>query len=471
MDYGIAAIILAAGEGKRMRSQVVKTAHKVAGVPIVRHVVRAAAAAGAEPLVVVVGKDADVVREAAGPGCRFAVQTERLGTGHACQQAEQELRDFAGTVLVLCGDAPLITPATLSKLLNAHHRLGAVATILTARPEDTRGLGRIKRDSEGRFLGIVEERDAAEHELAIGEVNAGFYCFSARHLWDALVKLDNANAQGEYLLTDVFTKFLGQGLIGTFMTPHWEETIGINDRVWLAKAEHAWQERKQYDLMQRGVTIIAPGTTYIEADVEIMEDTIVWPHTLLRGSTHIGRNCEIGPGSVIDDSRIHDGAAVVYSVVVQSCVGRDARVGPFAHLRPHSVLSEQVRIGNFVEVKKSTIGEAAKVSHLAYVGDAYVGKGANLGAGVVVVNYDGQTKHETTIGDGAFVGCNANLVAPVKIGEDAFVAAGSTITRDVPPGALAVSRARQENKEGWVRRRKSKQASRPETTVSSDGTM
>ncbi|MBT9176677.1 MAG: Bifunctional protein GlmU [Firmicutes bacterium] len=456
MDFGIAAVILAAGEGKRMRSQLVKTAHLVAGVPIVRHVVRAAAAAGAHTTVVVVGKDAAAVREAAGPECRFAVQAERLGTGHACQQAEQALGDFVGTVLVLCGDAPLITPATLTRLLDAHHNLGALATILTARPKDIRGLGRIKRDDQGNFLGIIEERDAAEHELAIGEVNAGFYCFSARHLWTALAKLNNSNAQGEYLLTDVFTELLEQGPIGTLETPYWEETIGINDRVWLAKAERAWQERKQLDLMRRGVTIVAPETTYIEADVEILEDTVVWPHTLLRGSTRIGRNCEIGPSSVIDDSTIHDDAAVIHSVVTESCVGRGARVGPFAHLRPQSELGEQVRIGNFVEIKKSTIGAGAKVSHLAYVGDACVGKRANLGAGTIVVNYDGQNKHETIIGDGAFVGCNANLVAPVKIGEDAFVAAGSTITRDVPPGALAVSRARQENKEGWARRRKSR---------------
>lgn len=456
MNYGIAAVILAAGEGKRMRSQLVKTAHKVAGVPIVRHVIRAATAAKAEQIVVVVGKDAEVVREAAGPGCRFVVQAERLGTGHACQQAEHVLGGFMGTVLVLCGDAPLITPATLGRLLDQHHKVGALATILTGRPKDTRGLGRIKRDNQGEFVGIVEESDATEQERAIQEVNAGFYCFSAGHLWTALAKLDNSNAQGEYLLTDVFALLLGQGTIGTLETSQWEETIGVNDRIWLAKAEEAWQERKQLELMQRGVTIIAPHTTYIEADVEILEDTVVWPHTLLKGRTRIGRNCEIGPSSVIADSSIHDGAAVVHSVVTESCVGRGARVGPFAHLRPQSELGEEVRVGNFVEIKKSTLGEASKVSHLAYVGDAHVGKRVNLGAGAVVVNYDGQKKHETTIGDDVFVGCNANLVAPVSIGEEAFVAAGSTITRDVPRGALAVGRARQENKEGWAWRRKNK---------------
>ncbi|MBS3984089.1 MAG: bifunctional UDP-N-acetylglucosamine diphosphorylase/glucosamine-1-phosphate N-acetyltransferase GlmU [Selenomonadales bacterium] len=459
MGYDIAAVILAAGEGKRMRSQLVKTAHKVAGVPIVRHVVRAATAAKAERIVVVVGKDADVVREAAGPGCSFVVQAERLGTGHACQRAEPVLGEFAGTVLVLCGDAPLITPATLTRLLDTHHSLGALATILTGRPKDTRGLGRIKRDSQGRFVGIVEERDATEQELAIQEVNAGFYCFSARYLWPALAKLNNANAQGEYLLTDVFAELLKQGHIGTLETPQWEETIGINDRIWLAKAEEAWQERKQLELMQRGVTIIAPQTTYIAADVEILEDTVIWPHTLLKGRTRIGRNCEIGPSSIISDSTIDDGASVVHSVVTESCIGRGARVGPFAHLRPQSELGEAVRVGNFVEIKKSTLGEGAKVPHLAYVGDAEIGKRANLGAGVIVVNYDGQKKHATTIGDDAFVGCNANLVAPVNIGEEAFVAAGSTITRDVPAGALAVGRARQENKEGWAKRRKTTEVS------------
>ena len=456
MGQAVAAVILAAGEGKRMKSILAKTAHKVAGVPIVRHVVRAALAAGAEKVVVVVGKDAEVVRAAAGQECEFAVQTERLGTGHACQQAEDALRGFVGTVLVLCGDAPLITGATLTRLLNKHRNSGAVATILTARPEDVRGLGRIKRDRNGTFVGIVEEKDASEGERAIDEINAGFYCFSATQLWAALAKLDNSNAQQEYLLTDVFVFLREQGSIVTLETDSWQETIGINDRVWLAKAEHAWQERKQSELMHSGVTLISPNTTYIEADVEIGEDTVVWPHTLLRGQTRIGRACEIGPGSVIDGSIIHDGAAVTNSVVTDSRIGREARVGPFAHIRPDSELGEQVRIGNFVEVKKSTIGEASKVSHLAYVGDAHIGKRANLGAGTIVVNYDGVNKHQTVIGDGAFVGCNANLVAPVTIGEDAFVAAGSTITRDVPPRALAVSRARQENKEGWVSRRRSR---------------
>ncbi|MBT9157689.1 MAG: Bifunctional protein GlmU [Firmicutes bacterium] len=452
MEQLIAAVVLAAGEGKRMQSRLVKTAHKVAGVPIVAHVLRAARAVQATSIITVVGKDALEVKAAAGDSSAFVTQHERLGTGHACQQAEERLKDFLGVVLVLCGDAPLITPQTLQRMLDTHNQEGALATVLTARPSDVRGLGRIKRDAAGCFLGIVEEKDATPDEKAIREINAGFYCFSSPHLFAALKGITNDNAQGEYLLTDVFSLLIKQGRVETVLTEDYSETIGINDRLWLCRAENEMQKRIQEKLMFAGVTIVSPQTTYIEADVQIGKDTTIWPHSVLKGNTSIGEDCQIGPSTLIENSRIEDGVIVLNSVVRDSFVGPKTEVGPFAHLRPGSKIGKAVRVGNFVEIKQSSVGDESKISHLSYVGDAQVGARVNMGAGTIVVNYDGFKKHQTVIGDGAFVGCNSNLVAPLLLGEESFVAAGSTVTRDVPPRALAVARVRQENKEGWVQR-------------------
>ena len=453
MTQNVAAIILAAGEGKRMKSGLVKTAHSIAGIPIVAHVVRAAVGAGAERIVVVVGKDAEQVKAACGPGPEFAVQAERLGTGHACQQAEQLLKDYQGVVLVLCGDAPLITESTLNRMLTEHNATGSIATVLTAFPLETRGLGRISRNESGEFSRIVEEKDATEAERAIREINAGFYCFDSRALFEALRRIDNQNAQGEYLLTDVLALLKASGRVTTVITDDFSETIGVNDRVWLSKAEDVMQTRIRERLMWAGVTFLSPSSTYIEADVSIQRDTVIYPGTVLRGHTHIGEGCEIGPHSTLQNARIGSHTTVVHSVVNNSLVGEHCHIGPFAHLRPGNSIEDHVRLGNFVEVKKSQIGSRSKISHLSYVGDAIVGKDVNMGAGTIVVNYDGVDKHQTIISDNAFVGCNSNLVAPVTIGESAFVAAGSTITKDIPAFSLGVGRARQENKEGWVRRR------------------
>lgn len=453
MTQSVAAIVLAAGEGKRMVSGLVKTAHKIAGVPIVAHVVRAAVGAGAERIVVVVGKDAEQVVAACGSGVEFVNQAERLGTGHACQQAEQMLEGYRGVVLVLCGDAPLITESTLNRMLTEHNSTGAMATVLTAFPLETRGLGRISRDSAGYFKAIIEEKDASESERAIREINAGFYCFDAQALFEALRRIDNKNAQGEYMLTDVLAVLTASGRVGTVVTDDFSETIGVNDRVWLSKAEEAMQARIREKLMWSGVTILSPSSTYIEADVSIHKDTTIYPNTVLRGRTNIGESCEIGPNTILQNATIGDRTTVIHSVVTDSCVGIHCNIGPFAHLRPESSIGDQARVGNFVEIKKSQIGARSKISHLSYVGDAVVGKDVNISAGTIVVNYDGVNKHQTVIADNAFVGCNSNLVAPVTIGESAFVAAGSTITKDVPPFSLGVGRARQENKEGWVHRR------------------
>ncbi|MBS3873878.1 MAG: bifunctional UDP-N-acetylglucosamine diphosphorylase/glucosamine-1-phosphate N-acetyltransferase GlmU [Firmicutes bacterium] len=457
MGQEIAAVVLAAGEGKRMKSRLVKTAHKVAGLPIVTHVLRAALAVGASKVITVVGKDAAEVEAAAQGLTQFVTQHERLGTGHACQQAEGALEDFAGVVLVLCGDAPLITPHTLARMLAAHESAGALATVLTARPLDVRGLGRIKRAAGGEFVAIVEEKDASPTEREIKEINAGFYCFSAPHLFAALRQINSDNAQGEYMLTDVLALLRQQGVITTVLTDDFAETIGINDRIWLCRAEEALQKRIQEKLMLGGVTIVSPSTTYIEVDVQIGSDTVVWPGSVLKGSTVVGEGCQIGPSTVLENAVVLDEATVVCSVVREARIGAHAEVGPFAHLRPGCELGSAVRIGNFVEVKKSSVGDETKISHLSYVGDAVIGAGVNLGAGTIIVNYDGCTKHQTVIGEGAFVGCNSNLIAPLVLGENSFVAAGSTVTRDVPANALAVGRARQENKADWVlsRRRRS----------------
>jgi len=454
MKHDVAAIILAAGEGKRMKSDLAKTAHTVAGVPIVQHVVRAAVGAGAGRVIVVVGKDAEQVKAASGPGAEFVVQAERLGTGHACQQAESMLKGYQGTVLVLCGDAPLISEQTLKVMIDEHSSSRAVATVLTAFPSETRGLGRIVRDAFGEFIGIVEERDADEEQRAIREINAGFYCFDAQALFHALRLIDNNNAQKEYLLTDVLAILRSRGGISTVVTRDFQETIGINDRAWLSAAEEIMQTRVQQRLMYEGVTIVSPKSTYIEADVVIGRDTTIMPSTVLRGKTVIGEKCEIGPNTTLINAKVDANCVITHSVVTESRIGEHCHVGPFAHLRPGNDVHPHVRVGNFVEIKKSRIGRGSKVSHLSYIGDTQMGEDVNMGAGTIVVNYDGVNKHETIIGDKAFVGCNANLVAPVTLGENSFVAAGSTITKDVPAFSLALSRARQENKEGWVHRKR-----------------
>ncbi|KAF0195614.1 MAG: bifunctional UDP-N-acetylglucosamine pyrophosphorylase / Glucosamine-1-phosphate N-acetyltransferase [Bacillota bacterium] len=453
MTQNVAAIILAAGEGKRMMSSLAKTTHRIAGIPIVAHVARAAIGAEAERIVVVVGKDADQVIAACGPGAEFVVQAERLGTGHACQQAEQLLGNYEGVVLVLCGDAPLITERTLKKMLTEHNNTGSVATVLTAFPRETRGLGRISRDASGAFKEIVEEKDADETELAIREINAGFYCFNSQALFEALRHIDNNNAQSEYMLTDVLALLTTNGRVCTVITEDFSETIGVNDRVWLSKAEEAMQARIREKLMWAGVTILSPSSTYIESDVAIAKDTVIYPGSVLRGSTHIGEGCEIGPHAILQNATIGAKTTVINSVISDSRVGEHCNIGPFAHLRPENSIGDYVRVGNFVEVKKSQIGARSKIKHLSYVGDAIVGRDVNMGAGTIVVNHDGVNKHQTIILDNAFIGCNSNLVAPVTIGESAVVAAGSTITKDVPAFSLGVGRARQENKEGWVHRR------------------
>lgn len=445
------AIVLAAGQGTRMKSDLYKVLHPVCGKPMVEHVVDHIIGIGADKIVSVVGHGAEMVEQTLGAKSEYALQAEQLGTAHAVQQAEEQLGELDGVTLVVCGDTPLIKSETMQALLTHHSETNAKATILTAHADDPTGYGRIIRDEEGNVLRNIEHKDASPEERNVTEINTGTYCFDNRALFEALKKVKNDNAQGEYYLPDVIGILKAENArIAAYVTDDFSETIGVNDRVVLAEAEKVMRHRIAEQHMRNGVTIIDPSTTYISADAEIGRDTVLLPGTMIEGRTTIGEKCTIGPNSHIGNSKIGNGTTIHSSVVRDSTIGSSTTVGPFAHIRPDSNLSDNVKIGNFVEVKKTMLGEGSKVSHLSYIGDAEVGTHVNIGCGTITVNYDGKNKYQTTIEDGAFVGCNSNLVAPVKVGKGAYVAAGSTVTKDVPENSLAIARARQENKEGYA---------------------
>ena len=451
----LTVIILAAGEGKRMRSRQPKVLHQLCGRPMIGYALRTARSL-ADRIVLVVGRDAEEVKRAAGADVAFAEQPERLGTGHAVQQARRECG--GGSILVLPGDVPLLSAETLERLIAHHQASGAAATLLTAIVDQPAGYGRILRQ-QGRVQGVIEDRDATDDQKAIAEINTSVYCFDAARLWPALDQVRANNEQGEYYLTDV-VGILSRGgaRVEAITTPDPAECLGVNDRKQLA-ALAAIQRRRIVDrLMVDGVTIIDPTTTYVDDTVTVGPDTVLYPNVSLQGTTSVGAECVIDTGCRVTDSRLADRVLLrPYCVLAESVVEEQATVGPFAYLRPLTHIGPAARIGNFVELKKATIGRGSKVPHLAYVGDATIGAAANIGAGVIFVNYDGVAKHQTTVGDGGFVGSNSNLVAPVTIGDGAYVAAGSTITKDVPADALAVERSPQVIKEGWAaRRRKTK---------------
>ncbi|MDP4093800.1 MAG: bifunctional UDP-N-acetylglucosamine diphosphorylase/glucosamine-1-phosphate N-acetyltransferase GlmU [Bacillota bacterium] len=450
----LTAVILAAGEGKRMKSKNAKCSHKICGKPMVEWVYRAVQGAGSQKSAIIVGHKAEQIKEILGDKAEYACQDKQLGTGHAVMQAGDFLKDKDGTVIVLCGDAPLITEETLKKTLDYHKENNNSATVITAIEDDPTGYGRIIRNSQSFVSGIIEHRDASPEQRSIKEINSGMYCFNTKLLLEALKELSNDNDQGEYYLTDTIGILLGKGYkVGAFTVSNPDEVLGINDRIQLAQASDIMKRRILDGFMKSGATIIDPASTYIDADSEIGIDTVIYPGTIIEGKSIIGEDCIIGPNSRLVNSIIENGAEVNNSVVLESRVGQETHVGPFAYIRPGSVIGSKVKIGDFVEVKKSVIGDGTKVSHLTYVGDSEVGKGVNLGCGVVTVNYDGSKKYKTTIGDGAFIGCNVNLVSPVNVGDNAYIAAGSTITEDVPGNALAVARERQVNKEDWVVRK------------------
>jgi len=454
----LTAVILAAGESKRMRSSRPKALHLLGGRKLIDYPVRSARALGAR-VVLVVGREADAVRAAVGEAAdlAYAEQKERLGTGHALLQARGACGDGSGTILVLPGDQPLMSETMLRALVERHRKAGAAATLLTAVLDDATGYGRVIREG-GRPVAIVEDRDATPAQRAIREIGTSVYCFDERRLWGALDRVTPQNEQGEYYLTDVIALLARDGaVIEALAAPDPEECLGINDRKQLAQVAATLRRRTLGRLMAEGVTVLDPATTYVDDTVEIGADTVLYPGAMLEGATIIGAECVVGAGCQVSGSRLGDRVNLKpYCVLSDAVVEAEAQIGPFCHLRPKAHVGAAARIGNFVEVKKSRIGRGTKASHLAYIGDATVGDGVNIGAGVIIVNYDGADKHETTIGDRAFVGSNSSVVAPITIGDDAFVAAGSVITKNVPPGALAVERSQQVMKEGWVAGRRAR---------------
>ena len=447
----IFAVVLAAGQGTRMKSKLYKVLHPVCGKSMVEHVIDNINTLNTNRIVTVVGHGAEMVKETLGNKSEYVLQAEQLGTAHAIQQADQLLGSLEGTTLVVCGDTPLIRPETMQALFDHHQKTNAKATILTAITDNPTGYGRILRDSTGQVSQIVEQKDATEEQRLVKEINTGTYCFDNKLLFETLKLVKNDNAQGEYYLPDVIEILQKQGeVVSAYVTNDFDETLGVNDRFALSQAEELMRARINERHMRNGVTIINPATTHISSEAIIGSDTIIKPGTVIEGKTVIGEDCIIGPNSHVVNTTIGDRTTIHSSVLIDSTVGNDTAVGPFAHLRPESSLGDKVKIGNFVEVKKSSLGNNSKVSHLSYIGDAEVGQNVNIGCGTITVNYDGKNKYKTTIEDDVFVGCNSNLVAPVTLKEGSYVAAGSTITKEVPSDALAIGRARQENKLNYV---------------------
>lgn len=447
------AIILAAGKGTRMKSKLYKVLHPVCGKPMVEHIINRVEETNPTEIVTIVGHGADKVQSQLGERSQYALQAEQLGTGHAVMQAAEFLKGKKGTTLVISGDTPLLTSETLDNLFEYHQGKGASATILTAHAENPTGYGRILRDHVGIVDRIVEQKDATPEEAQVKEINTGTYCFDNELLFDALENLNTDNAQGEYYLTDIIEILKADGKnVAAYQTDDFNESLGVNDRVALAEANRLMRERINHQHMLNGVSFIDPAATYIDAGVIIGAETVIEPGVYLKGKTVIGENCVITAQSQIVDSTIEDNVTIKTSVVEESVVRSGADVGPYAHLRPKAEIHENAHVGNFVEVKNAVVGEGTKVGHLSYVGDATLGKDINVGCGVVFVNYDGKKKHRTVVGDHSFIGSSVNIIAPVEIEANSCVAAGSTITDDIPEHALAIARARQVNKEDYAKK-------------------
>lgn len=449
------AIILAAGQGTRMKSKTPKVLHQIAGKAMVEHIVDCLSDLGFKEIITIVGADtgAEAVQEVLGNRVLYAKQTEQLGTAHAVLTAKALLADKTGNTLVIAGDTPLILPETFRKLLEEHESSDAVMTILTAHADDPNGYGRIVRDSDGRVLRNVEHKDANADELAIQEVNTGVYLFDNQALFKAAAQVGNDNAQGEYYLPDVLGIFRQAGeTIAAYQMPAIDEAMGINNRAALACANQRYYQRIAAYWQAEGVSILDPASTYIDADVTIGRDTIIYPNVRLRGKTTVGEDCVIESFTTIRDSQIADKVYIRSSEIEESQVGKGSDIGPHAHLRPKSQIGEEVHIGNYVEIKNATLGKGTKVGHLAYVGDADLGERINVSCGVIFCNYDGKTKSRSTIGDDSFIGSNVNIISPVNVAAEAFIAAGSTINQDVPRHAMAIARERQVNKSDYWHR-------------------
>jgi bifunctional UDP-N-acetylglucosamine pyrophosphorylase/glucosamine-1-phosphate N-acetyltransferase len=450
-------LIMAAGKGTRMVSNRAKVLHPVCGVPMLRFIYDAAALLGPEEIVVVIGHDADLVRACLkGKKARFVLQAEQRGTGHAVMVARKGLEGMSGDLLVLYGDTPKIRPDTLRKLVDCHHVSGAATTLLTTRTDAPCGYGRILRDADGRIVAIVEEKDATPEQRRITEINPGLYCFRIPPMLAALDRISDRNAQGEYYLTDIVAiQREAGGRIEALLHEDFDELQGINTRAELAATSRTLRLRKNRELMAGGVSLIDPENTYVDLDVVVEKDVTLHPMVTLQGTTQVGEGTTIHSGSRILNSSLEAGVTVLdCCLITDSRIGCGSTVGPFARLRDGSAVGSHCRLGNFVELARSNLGEGSKAAHHTYLGDASIGRGVNIGAGVITCNYDGVRKHATIIEDGAFVGSDCQLVAPIRIGRGAYVAAGSCITQDVPPEALAIARERQSIKTDWAERRR-----------------
>lgn len=444
------ALILAAGEGVRMKSKIPKVLHKILDKAMLRYVVSAARSCGISEIGIVIGYKAEMVKdELKGENISFFLQEKQMGTGHAALSAESFI-DEASDILILYGDTPLITDETLKRFIRFHKENKNDISLISAVCDNPSGYGRIIRDKKGRFLRNIEHKDASEEERQVKEINTGVYCFNGKALKETLGKISNNNAQGEYYLTDTLSEAISSGYkVNVFLAEGIEEFLGVNSREQLAEASGVMRRRINLRHMENGVTLIDPLSTYISPEVTIGEDTVIYPGVILEGKTSVGRDSYIGPYCRLKDVIIGDNTTVKYTWGEKASVGNISTIGPFAYLRPDSDIGNNVKIGDFVEVKNSSLGDGTKVSHLTYIGDSDVGENVNFGCGTVTVNYNGREKYRTVIGDNVFIGCNTNLVAPVKVENDTYIAAGSTITEDVPEKSLAIARARQVNIKNW----------------------
>jgi len=441
-----AALILAAGKGTRMKSDLCKVLHLVAGRPMISYVVEAVLSAGLGKISIVVGHQSnEVMKSLHSQGIEFAFQEPQLGTGHAVTVAGSLFNDFSGNILVLCGDIPLVQPRTIEEFIAFHEQQRSLLTVLTTCMENPSGYGRIVRDESQHVLRIVEERDANENEKAIEEINTGVYLVEARLLYSLLERIRPDNVQGEYYLTDIVKEAVKETVpVQAFVLKNSREAMGINTRADLARASTIVWDRIREDLMNSGVTLLDPTTVYVDAQVRVGRDTVIHPCTTLSGATEIGKECVIESGVNIFDSKLGDCVTILQGSRLDRVLVRDgATIGPMAHLRPDSDIGKNVKIGNFVEVKKTFVGEGTKAAHLTYLGDSIIGKRVNIGCGTITCNYDGKRKHTTVIHDNCFIGSDVQFVAPVEVGAGSLIGAGSTITRDVPPASLAVSRTKQ----------------------------
>lgn len=450
-----AVIIMAAGKGKRMKSNLPKVLHNLAGKPILNYVFDTVDQLEAKRKILIVGYKSDKIRELIGNKIEYVEQKEQLGTAHAILQTKKLLSDFKGNVLVLSGDVPFLAVKTLKKLLKYHQTNNFCCTLISVIFKNPKSYGRIIRDKKGKIKGIIEEVDLSADKKKITEVNSGIYCFNKDKLFRALEKITPDNKQGEYYLTDSVEILLKEGLtVGNIIVKDNSEILGINSRLDLADASRKIYQKTLQDLMLQGVTIVDPNSTFIERGVKVGQDTIIYPFTIIEKDTKIKSGCLIGPYSHLIDADIGEGVRIWASIIESSTIKEGANIGPYAHLRPETIVEKGAKIGNFVEVKKSTMGEGSKASHLTYLGDAIIGKRVNIGAGTITCNYDGEKKYKTVIEDEVFVGSNNTLVAPVKLGKDSYTGAGSTITEDVPAGNLAIARSRQRNISGWRKKKK-----------------